>query len=79
MTANIQRFLGGAEYPAKKPDLLQQARDNHAPPEVLDTFEHLRREQFGGPRAQHARRLRPYAAGFKITLVQPSSRSSKCW
>lgn len=47
--ANIQRFLGGVEYPANKQDLLQQARDNQAPPEVLDTLEHLRREQFGGP------------------------------
>jgi len=47
--ANIQQFLGGVQYPANKEALIEQARQNQAPREVLETIEHLRREEYGGP------------------------------
>lgn len=47
--ANIQKFLGGVEYPARKEDLLECARRNQAPQEVLETIDDLQAEEFGGP------------------------------
>jgi hypothetical protein len=47
--ANVQKYLRDVEYPASKEDLLQQAKRNSAPQEILDTIERLPEDQFGGP------------------------------
>ncbi|GGY07800.1 DUF2795 domain-containing protein [Paludibacterium paludis] len=47
--ANVQKFLKGADYPASKAELLNTAKNNHAPQEVLKTLEDLPADQFGGP------------------------------
>ena len=47
--ANVQKYLRDVEYPASKDDLLQQAKRNSAPQEILDTIERLPEDQFGGP------------------------------
>lgn len=47
--ANVQKYLHDVDYPASKQDLLDQARRNSAPPEILDTIERLPEDQFGGP------------------------------
>jgi len=47
--ANIQKFLHGVQYPARKKDLISQARQNNAPGEVMDVIENLPAEEFGGP------------------------------
>jgi hypothetical protein len=45
----VQKYLRDVEYPASKEDLLQQAKRNSAPQEILDTIERLPEDQFGGP------------------------------
>jgi hypothetical protein len=47
--ANLQKYLGGVGYPASKDDLLEQARRNEAPKEILETIQRLPEDQFGGP------------------------------
>lgn len=47
--ANVQKYLKGAHYPAKKDELLSKARDNGAPEEVIDVLEDLPEEEYGGP------------------------------
>jgi Protein of unknown function (DUF2795) len=47
--ANVQNYLKGAHYPAKKEELISTARDNGAPPEILKVLESLPEEEFGGP------------------------------
>jgi hypothetical protein len=37
----MQKFLGGVDYPASKEDLLMRARENGAPQDVLDELETL--------------------------------------
>jgi Protein of unknown function (DUF2795) len=46
--ANVQRFLKGQDYPARKDDLLETARSNHAPDEISCTIGDLPDEEFGG-------------------------------
>lgn len=47
--ANIQQYLNGVHYPVDKERLLDQARTNSAPSEVMDTLRELPEEQYGGP------------------------------
>ena len=47
--ANVQFYLKGVEYPTDKQALVEQARRNDAPPEVMDTIQRLDRDQYGGP------------------------------
>lgn len=47
--ANVQKFLAGMHYPASKNDLLECAKNNDAPSEVLDELNNLQTDQFGGP------------------------------
>lgn len=47
--ANIQKFLAGVHYPAKKKDLVSKAKSNDAPPEVMEIIEQLPADQFAGP------------------------------
>jgi Protein of unknown function (DUF2795) len=47
--ANLQKFLKGQDYPARKQDLLKTAHSNRAPHEVIQTIEGLPDDEFGGP------------------------------
>lgn len=47
--ANLQKFLAGVHYPASKSDLMQAAKRNHAPQEVMDLVENMPDQEFGGP------------------------------
>ena len=48
--SNIMTHLKGIHFPARKSDLLSQARNNNAPSEVLDQLNQLGDDQeFGGP------------------------------
>lgn len=47
--ANVQKFLKGQDYPARKNDLVQTARSNHAPHEVIETIQGLPDDEFAGP------------------------------
>jgi rubrerythrin len=47
--ANVEKYLKGQSYPASKDDLIETARDNRAPGEVMEVIENLRREEFSGP------------------------------
>ncbi len=47
--ANVQTYLKGIDYPARKDDLLQKARANGAPGEVMDLLKKLPGEDYGGP------------------------------
>jgi hypothetical protein len=47
--ANVQKYLSGVEYPAGKQDLIEAARRNDAPDEVMQTIQKLPGDDFGGP------------------------------
>jgi hypothetical protein len=47
--ANMQKFLKGQHYPASKQDLVQTAKANNAPGEIIEWIEHLPEDHFGGP------------------------------
>lgn len=47
--ANVQKYLQGVSYPANKQDLIERARDNGAPPEILDAIENFPADEYGGP------------------------------
>ena len=47
--ANVQKYLSGVDYPADKQDLIEAARSNSAPDEVMQTIRQLPDEQYGGP------------------------------
>jgi len=47
--ANVQQYLGGVKYPATKEDLIEQAKRNDAPREIMETIEHFRPDEYGGP------------------------------
>jgi len=49
--ANVQKYLSGVNYPADKQDLIECARSNSAPDEVMQTIRKLPDEQYGGPQA----------------------------
>lgn len=54
MVANpieIQKHLGGINYPASKEDLVSRAREENAPDEVLDTLRRLPQRDYDGPTA----------------------------
>lgn len=45
----VQKYLKGVDYPAKKEDLLQRARGNGAKKEILSIIEGLKEDQFNSP------------------------------
>jgi hypothetical protein len=45
----VQKYLHGADYPATRKDLLDQARQNSAPDEVMDVIQRMPDQEFGGP------------------------------
>ena len=47
--ANVQKFLAGVHYPADKETLIEVAKRNHAPPEVMDELINLPGDEFAGP------------------------------
>lgn len=47
--ARLEMYLKGQHYPARKPDLVDTARANKAPQEILELIEGLPDEEFGGP------------------------------
>jgi hypothetical protein len=47
---DVQRALKGADYPASREDLIELARENDAPEDVLDDLEeNLEEEEYESP------------------------------
>lgn len=46
---DVQKALGGADYPAKKQDLVQTARDNGANDQIIQTLERIPDREYDGP------------------------------
>jgi len=52
MTVNpiqLQKFLGGIDYPAKKQELIKRAQTHGADKKVMDTLRALPRDEFNSP------------------------------
>jgi hypothetical protein len=47
--ANVQKYLKGVDYPANKKELVEQAKKNDAPQEVLEVIQRFPNQEFGGP------------------------------
>lgn len=47
--ANVQKYLKGIDYPAKKRQLMDQAKKNDAPQEVLQVLQQFPDKEFTGP------------------------------
>ena len=47
--ANVQKYLKGVDYPANKREIVEQAKKNAAPKEVLDALQHVPEQEFNGP------------------------------
>ncbi len=45
----VQRHLGGVEYPVKKDELIAAADRNDAPQAVVEALQALDQEEFDGP------------------------------
>ena len=45
----LQKYLSGIDYPAKKQDLLRRAEEQGADNNVLDTLRSLKRDDFNSP------------------------------
>jgi len=45
----LQKYLSGIDYPAKKQDLIQRAEQQGADDNVLQTLKSLKREDFNSP------------------------------
>lgn len=45
--ANVTHQLKGIDFPANKKDLIQHAKRNHAPKEVMDELEGFEERQYG--------------------------------
>ncbi len=45
----LQKFLGGIDYPAKKDEIIKTARDHGADKKVLDTLKSLPGNDFNSP------------------------------
>jgi hypothetical protein len=45
----LQKFLGGVDYPCSRDDLVQYARGNGAPDEVLQQLQDLPEQTYNGP------------------------------
>lgn len=53
MTVNnpiqLQKYLGGLDYPVSRDDLIQRAKEKGANPEVLNTLRSLPRDEYNSP------------------------------
>ncbi len=47
--AELEKYLKGVDYPASKSDLVDKARSNGAPGEVIDKINNLSESQFNSP------------------------------
>ncbi|MDQ1083577.1 MULTISPECIES: DUF2795 domain-containing protein [Microbacterium] len=47
----LQKYLGGVDYPATKDDLVRVARQNGAPDDLVSALENADRDSFDGPTA----------------------------
>ncbi|MVU83859.1 DUF2795 domain-containing protein [Nocardia sp. ET3-3] len=47
----LQKFLRGADYPAKRDDLVRLARDNGADAVILDRLRQIPDRRYEGPQA----------------------------
>jgi hypothetical protein len=47
--ANVQKYLKGVDYPAKKRDLVDQAKKNAAPNEIMHVIQQFPEQEFKGP------------------------------
>ncbi|HEV2769897.1 MAG TPA: DUF2795 domain-containing protein [Solirubrobacteraceae bacterium] len=45
----VQKALKGVDYPASRADLVEHARGNNAPDEVISALENADQEEFEGP------------------------------
>jgi Protein of unknown function (DUF2795) len=45
----VQRHLGGIDYPASKDEVVRTAESNGAPQEVVEALQSMSSEQFEGP------------------------------
>lgn len=45
----VQKFLGGIDYPCSKQDIISRAKERGADDQVLDTLKSLRMERFNSP------------------------------
>ena len=46
---DVQKYLGGTNYPADKDALLERAKQQNAPEDVLSLLEGLPEQQYEGP------------------------------
>ncbi|MDX2376741.1 DUF2795 domain-containing protein [Microbacterium sp. LRZ72] len=47
----LQKYLGGVDYPVSRDDLLTTARDNGAPDDMLQALEQSGQDSFDSPTA----------------------------
>lgn len=47
----LQKYLGGVDYPATRDDLVRIARNNGAPDDLVSALENVDRDSFDGPTA----------------------------
>jgi hypothetical protein len=45
----VQRHLGGIDYPASKDEVISTAESNDAPQEIIETLQQMDGDQFEGP------------------------------
>jgi hypothetical protein len=45
----VQRYLGGIDYPAAKADVVATAESNDAPDEIIEALQAMDEEEFDGP------------------------------
>lgn len=50
----LQKHLGGMDYPAGKDEIVEHARNSGAPKQVVDTLEQIPDRQYDGPNAVSA-------------------------
>ena len=46
---DIQKYLGGVDYPARGSDLVERAEENEAPKEVVEYLQSLGEQNFDTP------------------------------
>lgn len=46
---DLQKALKGAEYPASRDSLVDCAKSNRAPEDLVETLSQLKRDRFDGP------------------------------
>jgi hypothetical protein len=47
--AAVERYIKGIDFPANKKKLMQQAKDNDAPDDVIKTIQRLPEQQYNSP------------------------------